>query len=180
VAGWLLAACGTVLAQAPAAAPAGLDITKEKIAFGVTNTPQSGIFLTRVWPEKLLFFRADTIAGTVDLVNTSAVKRQVLVRAHVTRGLDRPAGAQERKADLEPFGRASVALRWPAKDVGLYGHAMVAEVLEGGTSLARGEEFFGVSTSVWEIAISGNHPMGFTADAVKDMAGVDARAQAAQ
>ncbi len=148
VAGFLLAGCGAALAQGPA--PTGIDIAKEKIAFGVTNTPASGIFLTRVWPEKLLFYRPQTIAGTVDLVNTGAVKRQVLVRAHLTRGLDQTVGVQERKADLEPFGRASVAFKWPAKAVGPFGHALVAEVLEDGKTLARGEEFFGVSDGVWD------------------------------
>ncbi len=163
----------TILAQQPAAAPAAVDMAKEKIGFGITNMPETGVFMTRVWPEKLLFFRADTVSGTVDLVNAGKEKRQVLVKAHLTCGIDRKVGEQEQKVEIEPSGRASAVFKWPAKDVGRFGHAMVAEVLLDGKVISRGEEFFGCSDSVWDIAISGNHPVGFTADHVKDMEGID-------
>lgn len=56
----------------------------------------------------------------------------------------------------------------------MYGQALAVELLADGKVTATGGDVFSCADNVWSVGIAGNHPIAFTAEHVKDLAGVEA------
>ena len=160
----LPALCAALLAW-PASAQQAIDIRQVPIDSKITNSADTGVFLTRVRPDKLFYYMGSPVIGRVELVNTNADKRAVRVKVHLTQDIDEPVGQKEQAVEVPPCATQRVEFTWEPGTLTPYGHAMAVEVMAGGTSIARGEEYFVAASNLWEVGISGNHPMGFTADA---------------
>ncbi|MHB9023070.1 MAG: hypothetical protein ACYC7E_02705 [Armatimonadota bacterium] len=140
----------------------------------MVNTPDTEIYLLRARPVKLFNWQGEPVHGEVTLLNNTAAAQRLTVHTHITNGLDQVAGAQQQAVEIPAFTRQSLTFTWPAVQVKAFGHAMVVEVRQGERVIASAEEYFVSHEDVWAVGVAGNHPVGFTAEHVKNMAGIEA------
>lgn len=140
----------------------------------MVNVPGTELYLLKVRPTKLFNWQGEAVTGYAELLNNGATAKTLTVRAWITNELDTVAGQQTSKVALPAFTRRKVDFTWKATLVAPYGHAMEIEVLLDGKVIAKGEDFFCSADNVWAVGIAGGHPVGYTADHVQNMAGIEA------
>jgi hypothetical protein len=137
------------------------------------NTAGTEIYLLRARPDKLFNWQGQPVKGAAEVLNNTEAVKTVLVRAWITNGLDTVAGKQEKPLEIPAFAKGKVAFTWDAALVQPYGHVMAFEVVQDGKVIASGDDFFSSADNVWAVGIAGGHPVGYTADHVRDMAGIE-------
>lgn len=140
----------------------------------MVNAPGTEMYLLKVRPTKLFNWQGEPVSGSIELLNNGAAAKTLTIRAWITNELDTVAGVQECKVALPAFTRLKVDFTWKAALVAPYGHAMEVEVRQDGKVIATGEDYFCSADNVWAVGIAGSHPVGYTADQVQDMAGIEA------
>ncbi|MHB9131195.1 MAG: hypothetical protein ACYDBB_08910 [Armatimonadota bacterium] len=140
----------------------------------MANTQGTDIYLLRVRPEKLFNWQGQPVNGVVEVLNNTDAPKAFIVRAWITNGLDTIAGKQEKTVNVPAFTQQKVDFTWDAAMIAPYGHALCVEVVQDGKVIARGEDYFSSADNVWAVGIAGGHPVAFTADHVRDMAGIEA------
>lgn len=139
----------------------------------VYQQADTGILLADVRPDKLFYFTGEPVNGVARLVNPGAEALTVELRAWLEQGLDRQTGNQAKSVTVPPGELIKAVFTWPPEAVARYGQALRVDVLQAGQVVARGGDCFTSHDSVWAVGIAGNHPVGFTAEHVKDMAGIE-------
>ncbi len=139
----------------------------------VQNVAGTEVYLMRARPAKLFNFSGQPVQGVVEVLNNTDAAKTVTVRAWFTNGLDTVVGKQEKTLEAPPFARAKTELSWDAKLVEPYGHAMSFELVLDGKTIATSTDYFVSHDNVWAVGIAGGHPVGYTAEHVKDMAGIE-------
>ncbi len=137
----------------------------------VSNAPEASLLLIDARPRKLFSFTGTNIVGMVAVGNRGDAPVEVLVRGWLEHGLDDRAPIQEKEVTVPAGEAVEVSFEWPP--VPKYGHALVVELERDGQVIATGRDYFTVHDSVWAVGIAGNHPVGFTAEHVSDMAGIE-------
>lgn len=127
------------------------------------DVPAAPPVAVTVRSTKLIYDPGDPITGTVTVTaaNPSGV---YIVRAWLEAELDLESKARERKAIFQPAAEptgvaakpagysATVSVSFPT-GLAKYGHALVAEVLQDGKVVARGEDYFNVCDNYWNVAL---------------------------
>jgi hypothetical protein len=115
---------------------------------------------------KVLYGTGEPITGTVTVQNTTRTDMTVTVRAWLETDVDQVTKAREMTLAV-PAGKtpAVASLTWK-KGLGLYGHALKAEVLLNGTVVAAGEDYFNICDNFWTVALP--LAVGFMWDAYDD------------
>ena len=139
----------------------------------VNNQAETGVMLAEARPGKLFYFTGETVTGTVTVSNPSKESKAVQVRTWLEQGLDRKAGAQTKEVTIASNRSQVVAFTWPAKDIVMYGQALAVELVADGKVIASGGDCFSSASNVWRVGIAGAHPVGWTAEHVKDLAGIE-------
>lgn len=132
---WLcltLALAVGALAQTPAPAPAPIQ-------------------LLAVRSQKVLYGTKEPIAATVTVKNTTKESKSVVVRAWLEYDIDQTTKPLSAMVTVEPGKTADAAFTWK-KGLGLYGHAVKADVTLGSMVLA-GEDYFNVCDNFWNVAL---------------------------
>lgn len=169
-----IALCGLLaLLLLPALAQQKLQPYQVKPDSRVQNVAGTDVYLMRARPAKLFNYAGQPVAGEVEVLNNTDAAKTVTVRAWITNGLDAEAGRQEQAVTVPPFTRQKATLTWDAKLVQPYGHAMSFELVLDGKTVATCTDFFVSHDNVWAVGIAGGHPVGYTADHVRDMAGIE-------
>ena len=139
---------------------ADVDVGKIKIPEEYHNTGEAGVFLSKVWPQKLFVWQGDPVKGTVEILNRGEKEISVGLRVWLTNDMDTVVGEKKQELTIPPKSLKIVPLEWEGGVLARYGHAMAAELSINGKVTASGEEYFGSSMNVWDIGISGHHPEG--------------------
>ncbi len=139
----------------------------------VSNQAETGMMLADVRPEKLFYFTGEDVNGLATLSNEGQEPRSVQVRAWLEQGLDRKTEVQTQEVTLPANRSQTVTFTWPAKQVTPYGQALAVELMADGKVIATGSDCFSSASNVWRVGIAGGHPVAYTAEHVKDLAGIE-------
>ncbi len=140
---------------------------------GYNYEPETGVMLAEARPDKLFYFTGENVNGVVTLSNPTKEAKAVQVRAWLEQGLDRKVGAQAKDVSVAANSSQTVTFTWPAKDVARYGQSLAVELVANGKVIANGGDSFSSADSVWRVGIAGGHPVAWTAEHVKDLAGIE-------
>jgi hypothetical protein len=140
---------------------------------GYNYEPETGVMLAEARPDKLFYFTGETVNGVVTLSNPTKDAKAVQVRVWLEQGLDRTVGVQTRDITVAATSAQSVTFTWPAKEIARYGQALAVEVVADGKVTATGGDCFSSADNVWRVGIAGGHPVAWTAEHVKDLAGIE-------
>ncbi len=132
----LLLVSGAALAQVPKPQP----------------QPPAPIQLIGVRAQKVLYGTKEPLAATVTVKNTTKEAKSVTVRAWLEYDIDQVTKTQSAVLTIEAGTSAAAAFAWK-KGLGLYGHAVKAEVALDGTTVAAGEDYFNVCDNFWNVAL---------------------------
>jgi hypothetical protein len=160
-----LAAAGKAADQTPAAAA--------KPSPRVTNQKPDTLLLVETRPEKLFTFTGEPARASVVLANPGTSVRTATVKAWLEQGLDRKAHEQVRQVSVPAGGVETLAFTWPPEAITSFGQAFGASVEVDGAVIATGGDVFTSADNVWRVGWAGAHPVAFTAEHVKDLAGIE-------
>jgi hypothetical protein len=138
------------------------------------NTAGSEIYLLRARPDKLFNQQGQPVQGSVAVLNNTEAAKRLTVRAWLVNGLDAVVGRQEKAVEIPALATGTLTFTWKAALVSPYGHALYVEVVQDGQVIAWADDYFVSHENVWAVGIAGGHPVGFTAEHVKDLAGIEA------
>jgi len=140
---------------------------------GYNYEPETGVMLAEARPDKLFYFTGEDVTGVVTLSNPTKQTRVVQVRAWLEQGLDRKTALQTKDVTVVSNSSQMVSFLWPAKEVARFGQALAVELVADGKVTATGGDCFSSADNVWRVGIAGGHPVAWTAEHVKDLAGIE-------
>jgi hypothetical protein len=139
----------------------------------VINQAENGVMLAEARPGKLFYFTGENVTGQVTLSNPTPENRSVQVRAWLEQGLNSKTAAQTKDVAVAAGRSQTVTFTWPAKEIAMYGQAMAVELVADGKVIATGGDCFSSAGNVWRVGLAGGHPVAYTAEHIKDLAGVE-------
>jgi hypothetical protein len=140
---------------------------------GYNYEPETGVMLAEARPDKLFYFTGENVNGVVMLSNPTKESKAVQVRAWLEQGLDRRTALQTKDVTVVSNSSQTVTFTWPAKEIARYGQALAVELVADGKVIATGGDCFSRADNVWRVGIAGAHPVAWTAEHVKDLAGIE-------
>jgi hypothetical protein len=139
----------------------------------VTNAQPDTILLVEARPEKLFNFSGEPVRASVVLANPGGSPRTATVKAWLEQGLDRKAHEQTRQVTVPAGGVEPLVFTWPPAAITPFGQAFATSVEVDGAVVATGGDVFTAADNVWRVGWAGGHPVAFTAEHVKDLAGIE-------
>ena len=117
-----------------------------------TPAPAPAVQLVSVRSTKILYTTREPISGAVTVKNTTHAPLTVSVRAWLESEIDRTDKPLLATLAVAPGSIGAAQFRWP-NGLGLYGHALKAEVTLNGQTVAAGEDYFNVCDNFWNVAL---------------------------
>jgi len=139
----------------------------------VRNDKPDALLLIEARPEKLFNFTGEPVRASVVLANPGTAARAATVKVWLEQGLDRKAHEQVRQVSVPAGGVETLVFSWPPEAITPFGQAFAVSVEVDGLVVATGGEVFTTADNVWRVGWAGGHPVAFTAEHVKDLAGIE-------
>ncbi|MEI6519854.1 MAG: hypothetical protein WCO98_07420 [bacterium] len=139
----------------------------------VSNISETDVMLADARPDKLFYQTGEKVNGAVTISNPTKEAKAVQVRAWLEQGLDNKAVIQTKDVAMTPNSSQVIVFTWEAKDIVMYGQSLNVELLTDGKVLATGGDCFSSASNVWRVGLAGSHPVAWTAEHVKDNAGIE-------
>ncbi|MCX7430944.1 MAG: hypothetical protein NTY17_08080 [Planctomycetia bacterium] len=139
----------------------------------VRNEKPDVLLLVEARPDKLFNFSGEPVRAQVVLANRGTSARAATVKGWLEQGLDRKAHEQVRQVTVPAGGVETLAFTWPPEAITAFGQVFGANVEVDGAVVATGGDVFTSADNVWRVGWAGSHPVAFTAEHVKDLAGIE-------